>query len=60
MSPKLRMGKSNKKMYRCVNGPWHSYFAKLPPETIVFTIKEFTGKYVEGVWRTIDRSATVE
>jgi hypothetical protein len=50
---KLRMGKSNKIKRWLVGGPWATECVLVPPETMVFSVDGYRGKYVYGVWQNV-------
>lgn len=47
------IGRSNKKNFYLNGGPWSGDFAKLPPETMIFSAKGMTGRYVMGGWEDV-------
>lgn len=41
----------------CMDGPWAGRLVKLPSVTLVFTVGGHTGKYVDGRWEDVRKTA---
>ena len=49
-----RIAKPKRHYYVCIDGPWAGLKALMPKETMIMTANGQTGKYLEGVWYTIN------
>lgn len=50
---RLKKGKSNKIRLWLRGGPWDDNYVLVPPETMVFSAKGMTGRYVMGRWESV-------
>lgn len=50
---RLRIKKSKRNIYCLIGGPYCGDMVLLPQETMVFTAKGMTGRYVMGRWESV-------
>lgn len=49
----MKRGTTKRTVFVLNGGPWSGEVAKMPDETMIFSVGEYRGRYVRGRWEDV-------